>query len=105
MINETVNISELISENSEIIVCSPEWYNRLKNAIDDLIVNDFGRLVQVLYQADVAEEKLKELLRNSGGADASTIIANLLLQRQMQKIKARRAFSSNETYDSKEERW
>ena len=87
-------LASLIKVQDEIIVQSPGWYADLKVAINDLILNDFGKLVQVLYQADVSEEKLKRLLNDNSGTDAGTIIANLLLERQLQKLRAKAAFQS-----------
>lgn len=104
MAGEIMNITELVSETNEALVHSPEWYRQMKDAIDYLIVHDFSRLVQVLYQADVPEEKLKRLLKENSSEDASVIIANMLLQRQLQKIEARRSFSAKSS-ESDEEKW
>jgi hypothetical protein len=61
----------------------------LKHLIDELIENDFSRLVQVLYRIDISETKLKDLLRKNTETDASIMIADLIIERQIQKIEAR----------------
>lgn len=57
----------------------------LSGIINDLINNDFNQLIQILYRVDVSENKLKKLLSEHNGQEASNIIANLLIDRQMEK--------------------
>jgi hypothetical protein len=61
--------------------------------INTLIVDDFNRLVQLLYRIDVDEEKLKKLLRENSTTDAGLLIAGLIIRRQWEKIETRRKFS------------
>lgn len=72
--------------------------------INQLLLTDFGKLVQVLYRIDVAEQKLKTLLQEQPTTDAAELIADLLIERQMQKQKFRQSLSSN-TPDNDEEKW
>jgi hypothetical protein len=98
-------IMDLVAVNDKGIVQSPEWWKKLKDAVNNLIIHDFSRLVQLLYQADVPEEKLKRLLKEKAGSDAAEIITGLLLQRQLQKIEARKQFSKGFNQGSSEEQW
>jgi hypothetical protein len=66
----------------------------LAERINVLIIEDFNRLVQLLYRIDVNETKLKLLLRENSTTDAGLLIARLILERQWQKIQTRRKFSS-----------
>jgi hypothetical protein len=66
----------------------------LAERINTLILDDFNRLVQLLYRIDVNEAKLKTLLRENSTTDAGLLIARLILERQWQKIETRRKFSS-----------
>jgi hypothetical protein len=102
---EEQTILDLVAVQDKSIVQSPEWWEKLKAAVNDLIVHDFSRLVQLLYQADVPEEKLKRLLKEKAGSDAAEIISGLLLQRQLQKIEARKHFSQGFNSKDSEERW
>ena len=74
-------------------------------AVDELIVSDFSRLVQILYQMDVPEQKLKAFLKERPAADAPAVITNLMLERQLQRISARKEFKSSDKGFSEEERW
>ena len=104
MVSSEEMLLSLIKVQDEITVQSGAWYADLKAAIDNLIVHDFGKLIQVLYMADVSEEKLKRLLSIHSATDAATIIANLLLERQLQKLRAKAAFPSQPPATD-EERW
>ena len=79
---------------------------RLKEEITHLIQNDFQKLVSILYRIDVNERKLKYLLQENVGADAAVIIADLIIERQLEKIKSRSQFSPQQD-DSipDEEKW
>ncbi|MEO8766620.1 MAG: hypothetical protein ABI416_20125 [Ginsengibacter sp.] len=67
--------------------------------IDDLIHTDFNALIQLLYRIDVDEEKLKQLPGTAEDVNASSIIADIIIQRQLQKIAARKQFSNRKPPD------
>jgi hypothetical protein len=77
---------------------------QLRTYINHLILHDFDRLVQILYQVDVEEKKLKELLGAEPQKDAATLITDLIIQRQQQKQEARKTHSSRNVSDD-EEKW
>jgi hypothetical protein len=56
------------------------------NYINGLIIGDFEKLVNILYRIDVSESKLKSLLKEANGKNASNIITDLIIERQLQKI-------------------
>ncbi len=62
--------------------------------INDLIQNNFQRLVAILYKVDVDENKLKRILKEDAGKDAADIIATLIIEREIQKIETRKQFGS-----------
>ena len=76
----------------------------LTNLVAELIEKDFARLVQVLYRMDVEEEKLKKAFAENVGKDAATIIAELILQRHLQKLQTR-AENKKPSPPSAEECW
>ncbi|MBK7308740.1 MAG: hypothetical protein IPI88_18140 [Chitinophagaceae bacterium] len=71
-----------------------ELHTQLSAYINQLIKNDFDKLIAYLYRIDVNEEKLKTLLQQNPGEDAGNIIATLIIERQEQKIKYRKQFSN-----------
>ena len=63
-----------------------ELHHRLADYINQLMVNDFNRLLNLLYRIDVNEEKLKTSLKEFYDKDAADVIATLVIERQLQKI-------------------
>jgi len=98
-------ITSLIAIKDKDIVQSPGWWQQLKDAVNHLIVKDFNRLIQILYQEDVSEEKLKNQLRETANTDAAEIIAGLLLERHLQKLNSMQQFKANEAGNCSEEKW
>jgi hypothetical protein len=58
----------------------------------------------VLYRIDVSEPKLKKLLHANPKTDASVIIADLLIERQAEKIKTRESFKGKRDIPD-DEKW
>lgn len=87
-------------------------YEHLKNwlmeNIEWLLDNDFERLLSVLYRIDVSEVKVRRLIEQNEGENAAEIIADLILERQLQKIESRKKYSTpkdNKYFDDAAERW
>ncbi|MGN6439426.1 MAG: hypothetical protein ACTHMM_23035 [Agriterribacter sp.] len=76
----------------------------VKQKVSELLQADFNALVTLLYRIDVSEEKLKLLLETNKDTDAADIISRLIVDRQLQKIKSRNEFRSNNDV-SEEEKW
>ena len=76
----------------------------LELAINELIKNDFSRLVQILYHIDVSEAKLKNILNDNPTEDAGKLIAQVILDRLAATKKARESFNKHPLIDDTEER-
>jgi hypothetical protein len=83
---------------------SPHLRMQLEKYINDLLENDFGLLVQILYRVDVNEKKLRMQLQENEGKDAASIIAGLLISRQLEKIRARK-LSGKQNDIPEDEKW
>jgi hypothetical protein len=59
--------------------------------LNRLIQSDFNAVVSILYRVDVNEVKLKEMLKGAMGEDAGRVMARLIIERQEQKRRARKA--------------
>lgn len=71
-----------------------EIINLMARYIDELIVNDFNKLLSILYRIDVSEEKVKgALAMDAGKASSGHTIARLLIERETEKIKLRAKYS------------
>ncbi len=73
--------------------------------INELLLGNFQQLISILYSMDVSEAKLRLLLKENPGTDAGLIIADLVIERQAQKIKSRREFRQRDNDISEEEKW
>ncbi len=73
--------------------------------INYLITNDFTQLVQILYRIDVSEPKLKSLLKQNPDEDAGKIIAALVIERQLEKIKSREQFKKGGEGINESDKW
>lgn len=63
-----------------------------------LVDDDFPKLLQILYKADVDQYKLKELLENTEGKSSAEIIADAYLDRQQAKVETWKKYSSGITH-------
>jgi hypothetical protein len=81
-----------INTNFPDHITTDELKNELSDFINDLIQKDFQKLVSILYRVDVDETKLKRILKEQADKDAAVIIANLILERELQKIETRKKF-------------
>jgi stress response protein SCP2 len=99
------------SINKELALALPEQISmeqlrqQLAVTVNHLIEKDFQQLVQVLYRVDVNERKLKYLLQENVGEDAAAIIADLIIERQLQKINSRSQFGQRDDAIPEDEKW
>jgi hypothetical protein len=101
--NEIINLlrKELSIDLPENIVLN-EAAIILSSYINQLIQTDFQKLVFILYRIDVNETRLKKILQENPGEDSGRIIAELIIERQLQKIKSRSEFRRDNDIDEKE---
>lgn len=78
--------------------------SRLAEQINHLIQADFHRLVAILYRLDISESKLKKTLEENTGKDAGELMAELIIDRQLQKQKMREIYRSDHDIPD-EEKW
>ena len=99
------HIERLLNQSKLLTIAQKE---KLKDEIvlyvNQLLLHDFNKLVQVLYTVDVSEKKLKELLQKNPATDAAIIIADLLIERQDEKVKTKRSFKANDNIPD-DEKW
>ena len=77
----------------------------LAGYFNTLIQNDFNKLVSLLYRIDVNEALLKATLKQNPDADAGMIIAELVIERQIQKLHSRQSFTKRNDEINEEDKW
>lgn len=66
----------------------------LSNYVQELINTDFNKLINSLYRIDVYESKIKRALNLSSPKDANRVIAQLIIEREKQKISTREQYKN-----------
>lgn len=82
-----------------------ELEQQLTLHINHLINTDFEKLIYYLYRIDVNETKMKQLLQQQGGENAAQLIARLIIDRQLEKIKFKSEYKPGSRDDEGAERW
>ena len=87
IISKDFELDENLSENTlhEVMV----------NAFAYLVDNDFPKLLQILYKADVNQDNLKQLLANNINLTTAEVIANAYIMRQSEKIETWNRYSKS----------
>ena len=57
-----------------------------------LLDHDFEKMIQILYRIDVSEEKVKKTFEAASGPDLPEILADLIIERQIEKSRTRNQF-------------
>ena len=73
--------------------------------INELIKKNFDVLVQLLYRIDVYEKKIRLYLSKNRQEDSAAILADLIIERQLEKMESRKKFSENKNEECDEEKW
>lgn len=78
MVGKDFELPEDISENQlrEVLI----------KAFEYLVEDDFSKLVQILYRADVDQDKLKQLLESAESSSSGEVIADAYIARQKAKL-------------------
>lgn len=104
--NELTLVAEL-SNNLEIDLPEKRSIEELKlfltGYLSHLISNNPDKLVSILSRVDVSEKMLKANLQNQE-ENASSIMAQMIIDRQMEKIKTREHYKSSDDI-SEDEKW
>jgi hypothetical protein len=81
-----------------------ELKEKLAAHINHLINHDFQKLVSLLYRVDVNENKMRNLLQQKEGENAAGLIADLIIERQLQKIESRKNSAADKNITD-EDKW
>ena len=75
----------MIEYNLDIATVDQLNRDELINTVNYLIIHDFQKLIYALYRIDVDEAKIKYLLETRKDTNAAILIADAILQRQIEK--------------------
>lgn len=94
-----------MSQDNDLIQLESFTWEQLVSFVNELVANDFNRLIQVLYRLDISEKKLKQTLADHPEKDAGELIARLIIERQAEKKKSREQFKQGNHDIPEDERW
>lgn len=89
------SLIKIISKDFDIAEDLTEAHLRdvLVNTFEYLVADDFQKLLQILYRADVDQYLLKTLLENAEGQSTAEIIADTYIARQKAKVETWKKYS------------
>ena len=93
-------VSDLIDQKND-----EKLRQKLIFLINELIKKDFDALVQLLYRIDVYEKKIRIHLDKNTQEDSAAILADLIIEKQLEKMESRKKFSENKNEECDEEKW
>ena len=73
--------------------------------INNLINSNLEKLVSLLYRLDISEDKIRSSLDGNHEQDAAPMIAQLIIERQEQKIKSRQQYTRRDQSIDEEDAW
>lgn len=107
--NETETLVTVLNE--ELSMALPQAINmdeikeRLSGFVRQCMESDFQKLILLLYRVDVDENKLRRLLEESTGVDTDKLIAGLILERQLEKIRSKETYKMPDENIDEKEKW
>ena len=93
-------VSDLIDQKND-----EKLRQKLIFLINELIKKDFDALIRLLYRIDVYEKKIRLYLSKNRQEDSAAILADLIIERQLEKMESRKKFSENKNKECDEEKW
>jgi len=103
------NLVTSINESLQLSIPSQigreELHRMLIDYINTLLSSGLEKLISLLYRLDINENKIRESLSDNVGEDAAPLIANLIIERQEQKIKSRQQYTRRDQSIDEEDAW
>ena len=100
--NNTI-LDNLYAATDITVIKDKKLFAQLSVYINGLINNDFAYLLSLLYRIDVDEKKIRFLLDSKPGTNAGELVARLIIERQVEKIKTRNQFKPPTSIPEEEE--
>ena len=87
----------LISDNDSLVPAADidsldEFKKYLAGKLKTLLDEKFDTLVNILYRIDINEKKLSELFSGDNRDHIPDVLAELIIERQLQKIRLRKMY-------------
>lgn len=87
------------------LALTDNFRQELSAYINQLINNDFEKLVFLLYRIDVKESTIKQLLALPSSQNAGEIIADAIIKRQLEKVISRQQYKQPNENIADDDKW
>lgn len=87
-----ISLNFELEEKKEITL--EEIHHILTLRIRELLDKNVERLVSILYRIDVGQKKTDEIFSNPSKDDIAFLLAEAVIERQLQKVLSRKKYSS-----------
>lgn len=87
------------------LALTDNFRQELSAYINQLINNDFEKLVFLLYRIDVKESTIKQLLALPSSQNAGEIIADAIIKRQLEKVISRQQYKQPTENIADDDKW
>lgn len=71
-----------------------ELYQKILPLIEEMLNDDYPKLLAILYRIDIDEEFLNRKLKEIANADTDEVITDLIIKRELQKVLIKEIYST-----------
>ena len=71
-----------------------ELYQQILPLIEEMLNDDYIKLMSMLYRIDIDEDFLNRKLKETPNADTDEVITDLIIKRELQKVIIKQMYSS-----------
>lgn len=96
--SEPSEVYSIISTNFELasgnVLSFDEIHRVLTERIHELLEKNVEKLIFILYRIDVGQKRTDEIFNNPSKEEIASLLATAVIERQLEKVKTRRKYSS-----------
>ncbi len=98
MLSEPQEVFDIVSANFELqnreVISLEDLHLILSKRIRELLDNNIEKLLYILYRIDVSQKKTDDLFNNPSKDEIAFLIADAVINRQLQKVQTRKKYKS-----------
>lgn len=99
MLSEPQEVFDIVSVNFELqkrdVISLEDLHYILTQRIGELLDKNIEKLVYILYRIDVNQRKTDEIFNNPSKEEIASLMADAVIERQLQKVHTRNKFRNN----------
>lgn len=84
---------DIIFSNNPNISPYQELFQQILPLVDEMLNEDYPKLLSILYRIDIDEEFINRKLKETSNADTDEVITDLIIKRELQKVIIKEIYS------------